>query len=146
MRFVHTMQRAVQVIVQTGLLWGLAAVCNRIVQQVHLPIPGSILGCAVLFFLLLFGVVKLSWIEAGADWLLAQLLLFFIPSAVGIIQYPSLFLQDGWRLVLVILTSTVLVMTATGLTADLLSRRRYGLHNARAAVGSTGARTGRRTG
>ncbi|MCL6516110.1 MAG: CidA/LrgA family protein [Alicyclobacillus sp.] len=109
--------------IQVAALWAFAWVCNWVSAHLHLPIPGSILGCAVLFMLLATGVVKVSWVEAGADWLLAYLLLFFIPPAVGVMQYPSLFLRDGWRLLLVILASTILVMAVTGWTTDWISRR-----------------------
>lgn len=110
---------------QAALLWGLATLCNRLAAALHLPVPGSILGCVLLFALLQLGVVRLTWVEAGADWLIAQLLLFFLPPAAGIVQYPSLLARDGWRLLLVILASTTLVMAATGAFAETMARLQH---------------------
>ncbi|SFU34421.1 CidA/LrgA family protein [Alicyclobacillus macrosporangiidus] len=134
--------RAARIALQTALLWLLAAVCNRVATALHVPVPGSILGCAVLFLLLLFRVVPLAWVEAGADWLIAQLLLFFLPPAVGIIQYPALIRADGWRLLLVILTSTALVMAITGAVADAITRRRQRRAHPLAHQALTGRRSG----
>ncbi|KGP71176.1 CidA/LrgA family protein [Pontibacillus yanchengensis] len=90
----------------------------------NLPIPGSIIGLIVLFIALQTGIVKLHWIEKAGKWLLAELLLFFIPAAVGIIQYPDLAGWSGFQLLLIIFISTTLVMWVTGIVADQLAKRR----------------------
>ena len=51
-----------------------------------------------LLALLFCGGVAPRWVKAGADWLLADMLLFFIPAAVAAVQYGGLFMEDGWRL------------------------------------------------
>ncbi|MYL34701.1 CidA/LrgA family holin-like protein [Pontibacillus yanchengensis] len=90
----------------------------------NLPIPGSIIGLILLFLALKTGLVKLHWIEQAGKWLLAELLLFFIPAAVGIVQYPDLAGWNGFQLLLVIFISTILVMWVTGIVADQLAKRR----------------------
>lgn len=97
---------------------------NYISDYFHLAMPGSITGLLILFILLHFKVIHLSWVEAGANWLLAELLLFFIPSAIGIIQYKSYMATDGLRFLAVIACSTLMVMICSGLIAEFI----YKLH------------------
>lgn len=87
---------------------------DMLVQWLHLPIPGSILGILLLFALLKLGVVRLGWIELGTRWLLAEMLLFFIPSAVGIVDYGSLVADSGLRIAATIVVSTAAVMACSG--------------------------------
>lgn len=102
----------------------LSTLMSQLAELAHIPIPGSILGIAVVFILLETGVLKLEWLELGANWLLAELLLFFIPAAVGVMNYFTVLEADGFRILAVVLLSTVLVMAGSGLTATLISSRK----------------------
>jgi holin-like protein len=75
---------------------------------------GNVPGVAALAL----GWLPLAWCKSGARWLLAEMLLFFIPATVAVVQYPQLMGSIGLRIVLVILLSTVLVMTVTSLVVD----------------------------
>lgn len=97
---------------------------DQLAKWLHLSIPGSILGIAVVFILLETGVLKLEWIELGANWLLAELLLFFIPAAVGVMKYFPMLESDGLQIVAVVLFSTVTVMVSSGLVATVISKRK----------------------
>lgn len=112
-----------QIVVQVAFLWGISIAADALANILHSPIPGSILGFVALFLLLKLKVIKLSWVEKGADFLLANLLLFFIPAAVGIVQYGHMVRVDGIRLVGLILISIVLVMGWTGWLAERLAKR-----------------------
>jgi len=118
--------KIVKSIVQIGYLYILLFVGNSIARLLHLPIPGSIIGLVLLFLLLQFHMIKLEWIELGAGLLLSELLLFFIPSAIGIIDYDSLFGVQGVKVVLVIVVSAIVVMFTTGFTAQWLEQRKKG--------------------
>jgi holin-like protein len=109
---------------QVGLLTLIAMAGNAAVARLHWHIPGSMLGMLLLFVLLRTKLIRLDWVEAGANWLLADLLLFFIPAAVGIIQYRQAMAADGSRVLLVIAVSTVAVMICTGLLAEGVIRYR----------------------
>ncbi|KAB7673068.1 CidA/LrgA family holin-like protein [Bacillus sp. B1-b2] len=89
----------------------------------HVPLPSSMIGLLLLFILLLLHVVKLEWVEKGAAWLLAELLLFFIPSAVGIVNYDEIFNLKGIETILLIIISTFIVMGATGYIAEYIFNR-----------------------
>ncbi|WP_243449983.1 CidA/LrgA family protein [Neobacillus terrae] len=90
-----------------------------------IPIPASMIGLIFLFLGLKFKMVKLEWVEQGGNWLLAELLLFFIPSAVGIVNYHEIFSIQGGETVLLIAFSTVIVIGVTAYVAEkILNRKR----------------------
>lgn len=97
---------------------------DQLAAWLNIGIPGSILGIAVLFILLETKVLRLEWIELGANWLLAELLLFFIPAAVGIMKYFPMLEAEGLQILAVVLFSTVIVMVSSGLTAGFISSRK----------------------
>lgn len=88
---------------------------NFLTSKMHIPIPGSIIGMILLFLLLETGVIRLNWVEVGASWLLAELLLFFIPSAIGVMKYSSLLEADGLQVLGVVIVGTFAVMASSGL-------------------------------
>ncbi|MFB5266867.1 CidA/LrgA family protein [Paenibacillus enshidis] len=116
------MKTVIRSVIQIALLLALSAALNTLVNWLHWPVPGSIIGMAILFILLQTGVVRLSWIEAGANWLLAELLLFFIPSAVGVMDYGPMLEHNGMIILLVVLLGTFIVMAVTGLVATIMTK------------------------
>lgn len=118
------MKQTGTILFQVVILLVISLMMNGLVQLLQLPIPGSIIGMLLLFILLKTGIVKLRWIEAGASWLLAEMLLFFIPSAVGIMNHLDLMRQSGLSILLVILISTFVVMALSGLAAQAITKRK----------------------
>ena len=109
---------------QIMALFAFAKLMNVLAAFLHLRIPGTILGILFIFLLLHFNIIKLKWIELGAVWLLGELLLFFIPSAVGVIDYGTLLSQSGTSIVLVVLLSTFVVMLSTGIMTQMIAKRK----------------------
>lgn len=116
--------KIVKSFVQIGYLYIILFIGNSVARLLHLPIPGSIIGLVLLFLMLQFHLIKLEWIELGAGLLLSELLLFFIPSAIGVIDYDALIGIQGMKVVVVILVSAFVVMLATGYTAQWLGRKK----------------------
>ena len=110
------------VILQVGVLIGVAMLGNSLTQMLHWNIPGSILGIFLVIILLQAKIIRVEWIESGANLLIAELLLFFIPSAVGVVQYKQLMVASGMRFELVILLSTITVMVCTGLLSEMANK------------------------
>ncbi|MEK3733079.1 CidA/LrgA family holin-like protein [Paenibacillus sp. FSL M8-0334] len=102
----------------------LSLLLDRLVDWLNIGIPGSILGIVIVFILLETGILQLEWIELGANWLLAELLLFFIPAAVGIMKFFPMLESDGLQILAVVLIGTITVMVTSGLTATLISSRK----------------------
>ncbi|MFF2480505.1 CidA/LrgA family protein [Paenibacillus sp. NPDC058071] len=118
------MKRTVQTIAQVLLLIALSKLSDAIAEWLPISIPGSVIGIALLFALLRLRIVHLSWIDAGASFLLAEMLLFFIPSTVGILNYKGLIATNGPAILLTIILSTTAVMACTGLVAERLEKRK----------------------
>lgn len=93
---------------------------NGLTSLLHIPLPGSIIGMILLFLLLESGVIRLNWVEAGASWLLAELLLFFIPSAIGVMNYSKLLESFGLQVLAVVLVGTFAVMASSGLLTGVI--------------------------
>lgn len=101
-------------------VWGCAYVLQKLL---NLPVASGVLGFFLLLFLLEMKWLKLAHVERGADLLLAELLLFFIPPVVGVIQYQDLLITSGWKILLVILISTALVMMVSLYSVRLLLKQ-----------------------
>lgn len=111
-----------KIMLQVGVLFAFSQLGAFVSTALHLPLPGSIIGICLVFALLQTGVLRLEWLEIGANCLIAELMLFFIPSAVGVIQYQQLMVVSGLRFELVILLSTLTVMICTGVLAETICR------------------------
>ncbi|WP_205746376.1 CidA/LrgA family protein [Dyella amyloliquefaciens] len=98
--------------------------CDQLSRHLHLPMPGSLLAMALLLAMLLAGAVPAASLRRGADWLLAEMLLFFIPAVMAVWEHLPLMRQQGARILVVILVGTMLVMGTTALLVDLMFRWR----------------------
>jgi holin-like protein len=116
------MKKILQGAGQVALLYGISFLLDRLLSLLHLAIPSSMLGIIILLVLLHTKIIREEWFELGANWLLTELLLFFIPSAVGIIDYQNRFLTTGIRVIGVIFLSTTLAMIVAGLSAQLIAK------------------------
>ncbi|KYZ76078.1 hypothetical protein AXX12_06435 [Anaerosporomusa subterranea] len=118
------MMKFYKTVLQIAALSSLSWLGNTLAQMLHLDMLGNIIGIAILLLLLERKLLPLSWIETGANFLIAEMLLFFIPSAIGIIQFKDLLRQESLGLMLVIVFSTALVIVFVGLATELVSHYR----------------------
>jgi len=109
---------------QVLLIVGLWIGAEWLVQATHLPIPSGIVGMMILLLLLGRQWVAPQTVSKGAGWLLAEMLLFFVPAAMILMQNPQMFGLLGLKLLAIIVVGTILVMAATALTIDVLFRWR----------------------
>ncbi len=91
------------------------------VARFHMPLPGNVLGMLLLFGLLSVGLVREAWIQEGATLLTKHLAFFFIPIAVGLMQWGALFRREGHWLLLALVVSTLAALLTTGGIANLLT-------------------------
>ncbi len=75
----------------------------------------QLVGMVLMLTLILCRALPLNWVRAGARWLLAEMLLFFVPAVVAVVNYAQLLMVDGWRIFAVIALSTLMVLGATAL-------------------------------
>ena len=106
-------QYALKVVAQLLLLIGLWWISSLIQQFFQLPISAGVIGLILLLLALMSGIMKLVWIKSGADFILAELVLMFIPCVVGLVKYKQLFITQGWQLILAVVLGTICVMVMT---------------------------------
>lgn len=108
------MTETLKALAQAGLLWLVYQASNLLAEASGLPIPGNVIGVALLFTLLCTGVVKLRHVELAADFLLKHLVFFFAAVAVGLMEWWQVFVDYGLTLLAAITVSAVLPLLAVG--------------------------------
>jgi len=106
-------------ILQIGFLiafWWMGSIIQKLF---HLPISAAVIGLFMVLIGLGSGVLKLNWIKSGSDFILSQLVLFFIPCFIGLMKYKTLFITEGWQLILAVVLGTICVMIFTAYSVHL---------------------------
>lgn len=117
-KVVNTIQIALQIL----LLYLLCYIGNLVVDWLHLPLPGSIIGLIMLLILLHLKVIPKKAVAKGAGALLPILTLLFIPATVGIVNYPELLSSYGVILLASTFLSTVFALITTALFAKKIEQ------------------------
>jgi len=116
--FFQHLQTPVQVLLYAGFF----VIAEYLVAWLHLPLPANLVGMLILLVLIACRVIPLAWLRAGSRWLLAEMLLFFVPAVVAVVNYVQLLMVDGWRIFSVIAISTLLVLGTTAWVVDRVWR------------------------
>ena len=88
----------------------------------QLAAAGNLVGMILMLALIVCRILPLLWVRAGARWLLAEMLLFFVPAVVAVVNFAQLLLVDGWRIFAVIALSTVMVLGTTAWVVEKVYR------------------------
>ena len=115
-------RRPAQTLWQVGILIAAWWAADHAAAALQLPFSGGVVGLFLLVALLASGWVKPGAIELGANWLLANMLLFFIPLVVSVVQFTDLIKSKGLILLLDIGLGFACVMLATALTVEGVCR------------------------
>ncbi|GAC1032493.1 CidA/LrgA family protein [Pseudomonas sp. No.21] len=107
---------------QLAVLIGLYLLGCQIATWLAWPIPGGVIGLGLLLAAFASGRVQPAALQLGAGLLMAEMLLFFIPALMSLLDYGALLRSEGWRILLVIGASTLMVMLATALTVEFVCR------------------------
>jgi holin-like protein len=109
----HQISSIYKVILQIGLLILIWWIGSIIQKQFNLPISAAVIGLFMVLIGLMTGIFKLNWIKSGSDFILGELVLFFIPCFIGLMKYKNLFMTEGWQLIVVVVLGTICVMVFT---------------------------------
>ena len=96
---------------------------QAMVVVMRLPVPGGVIGMLVVLLLLATRRLSVLSIRRGAEWLITDMVLFFVPAVLAVLDHRELLGIVGLKVFAVILGSTLAVMGVTGLTVDLCYRR-----------------------
>lgn len=88
-----------------------------------LPLPGPILGMAILFLWLLLRPRSRPTLTAVAGWLLGHMTVMFLPSAVGIMEHGALLRAQGLVIVAAMVISTLLTLAVSALVFRQVAAR-----------------------
>lgn len=87
-----------------------------------LPLPGPVLGMALLLLGLLLLKDAPAWLESTSDNLLRHLSLLFVPASVGLVQYLDRIGAEWLPILAALLLSTILGIAASALTFVWVAR------------------------
>lgn len=106
------------VVLQVGAIVAFWLAGEAIVRASSIPVPGAVVGLALLFVLVATRRVSESSVRRGAQWFLADMLLFFVPAVLAVLDHREFVGLLGLKLLFVILASTAAVMLVTALVVD----------------------------
>ncbi|MBF8744676.1 CidA/LrgA family protein [Pseudomonas putida] len=118
------LRKIARLLAELAVLLALFLLGGQLAAWLGWPIPGGVMGLAMLLLAFACGLVKPATLQLGAGWLMAEMLLFFIPALMSLLDYGVLLRNEGWRILLVIALSTLLVMVVTAGTVELVCRWR----------------------
>ncbi|PJG86564.1 CidA/LrgA family protein [Conservatibacter flavescens] len=99
---------------------------ERVETWLPIGVPASIWGLLFLFLGLVLQLIKVRWIQVGANLFIRYMALLFIPICVGIIQYTDLLVEQGKSLLIPNIVSTLTTLILFALLSDyVFSRRGY---------------------
>lgn len=117
-----------RIIYQIAILFGVYYIGNWIQDILGLFIPGSVIGLLLMFILLSTGILHPKFIQYGSSYMVKHLVLFFIPTTVGVLNFYQLFMGKGILLIVITIISSLLVMISSGYTSQFLARGKEQAH------------------
>ncbi|AQT96396.1 CidA/LrgA family protein [Pseudomonas azotoformans] len=118
------MKRFTRLMIELVVLLAIYLLGCQLAKWLAWPVPGGVVGLGLLLATFASGLVKPAALQLGAGVLMAEMLLFFIPALMSLLDYGGLLRNDGWRILLVIGLSTLAVMLVTAFTVELVCRWR----------------------
>jgi len=117
-----------KIIKQFGIIFSLCWISVILEKYIPFPIPATVIGLILLFICLVTGLLKIENIKEKSDFLLGNMAFFFVPAAVGIINYFDLLKESLIPLLIITFASTVITFAATAysikLTLKIMNRRK----------------------
>lgn len=111
-----------KILMQMAIIFFICLLGELISALLPIPFPASVIGMILVFLLLLSGPLKVYHISKQTDFLLSNMVLFFIPPAVGIIE--NIHYLDGKLLIFLFICifSTVVTFAITAWTVTAVMK------------------------
>ncbi len=109
---------------QCTLIFACLALGELIVYLTDIRFPAALIGMLLLTVFLKLGWIKLEWVKGLADFLVANLGLFFVPPGVALMLHFNLIAAEWLAIVIATLVSTVAVLAVTGWTHQWMRRKK----------------------
>lgn len=111
-----------KILKQIALVFGLFWVCQGIEALLPFPLPASVISLLLMLVLLCCKVVKEEKVKDLANFLMDNLAFFFVPVAVGIMQYVDVIRQNTVAFLTICVVSTILTF---GVTVNVVRLSRH---------------------
>lgn len=112
------------VVKQVAIIFGCLAFGELIIYLTDIKLPSSIIGLIALWVLLQTQTVKVEAIRDISNFLMRNMGIFFVPPCVAMLNYFDLIRASFVPLLVATLLSTIFVVCITGLTHQLLRKRK----------------------
>jgi holin-like protein len=83
-------------------------------KSLKIPIPGNVIGMMLIAGALRFEIIKLDSVQKTSEFLVKNMILFFIPPAVGIMLYFDLIKNDWLTMLVGLFPATFIVLFVVG--------------------------------
>ena len=109
----------------TQFFWILlfCALGELLAAVIPFPIPAAIYGLVLLFLALSLKLIKLEQVADAANYLISVMGVFFVSPVVNILAYWGVIKPNLGAIAVVILVTTVLVFSVSGLVTKVLLRK-----------------------
>jgi holin-like protein len=107
-----------QVLLLVALWW----IVDLLVRLTGFLIPSPVVALFLLLGLLATKRLRLGSVRRGARWFLAEMLLFFIPAVLAVVDHPNLWGLTGLKILVVITVGILVVMLVTATVVELCVR------------------------
>lgn len=107
---------------QVGLMLAFWLAGEATARAAGLFVPGSIVGLFLVLALLASKRLSIWTVRRGAHWFLAEMLLFFVPAVLAVLDHPELMGLLGVKVLVVVGLSTLIVMVVTAGVVDICYR------------------------
>jgi len=103
------------------LFFVLGEIASQVIQFLFpsIFVPGTILGLLFLVIALSMKWVKRDKVEDVGNFLTGNMAFFFIPAAVGVVEYIDILQEDFVKIILLILISIVISLTSIYFSVEL---------------------------
>ena len=107
-----------RLVLPVAFFWLVNELGHKLATVLSLPLPGNLIGIALLLILLAVGAVKIEWIELGGSMLTRHMAFFFIPITVGLMGFGELFKANGLGIFVTLFLSASIGIVAAGLSVQ----------------------------
>ena len=109
----------------TQFFWILlfCALGELLAAVIPFPIPAAIYGLVLLFLALSLKLIKLEQVADAANYLISVMGVFFVSPVINILAYWGVIKPNLGAICVIILVTTVLVFSVSGLVTKVLLRK-----------------------
>ncbi|MGR3741932.1 CidA/LrgA family protein [Companilactobacillus sp. DQM5] len=110
------------ILIQVGIMLGILFISNILSKMMpaSFPVPTPVWGLVILYLLLTFKVIKIEQVEKISNFFIGILGFLFVPSGIQLYQNLEIIKEDGLRLILVIIFSTIILLVVIAYTSRIL--------------------------